>query len=501
VTALTGCALAIAIDGGWSQAPPLVAVGMAAGVVVLAAAGAFDDERHYALDEPVWALIAVPVGAAIAAVLILAVNVDHHSAPTYLAEAVMALAVARLAVTLVDNQRSHEILRREESERTAREEAERANRAKTEFLSKMSHEVRTPLTSILGFAQLLVDDLDGDERASVERILRAGQYLQRLIDDILDLSTIEAGETLMSLEPTPLEPAIGEAIALLEPVARTNGTRVVRRDADDAPRAVIADPRRLNQVLINLISNAIKYGAGGEVVVRVERDGERAVIKVIDVGSGIPDEDLPLLFTAFERGAARGSGIEGSGLGLALTKNLVEAMGGSIGVETGPGGSTFYVSLPAADPRLVEDVVDIGAGPRHEPAPSRETRTVLYIEDHLPNIALMERLLGRRPGFELLTATTGQAGLELARSLHPDVVLLDLDLPDMRGEDVLAELRADSETADIPVIVVTADATARRQEELARAGSDAYVVKPIQLASFMSTLEAVLGRRVKSARS
>jgi signal transduction histidine kinase/CheY-like chemotaxis protein len=474
---------------------------MVSAVVVLSGAAAFDDERRHSITGPGWDLITVPIVASLAAIGVALASSHPHTVAVYLSHLVLLLAVARLAVSLIDNQRAHEIQRREEAERRAREEAERANRAKTEFLSKMSHEVRTPLTSILGFAQLLVDDLDGDERVSVERILRAGQHLQRLIDDILDLSTIEAGETALSLEPTRLEPAIEEASALLEPLARRGHTRIVRRDAADAPQAVVADPRRLRQVLINLISNAIKYGgSGGEVVVRVERDGPRAVIKVIDVGAGIPDEDLPLLFTAFERGVARGSGIEGSGLGLALTKNLVEAMGGSIGVETGPDGSTFYVSLPAADAPPVEPVVDVGPEPRREPAPSRESRTVLYIEDHLPNIALVERLLRRRPGYELLTATTGRAGLELARSLRPDVVLLDLDLPDVRGEEVLAELRADPETADIPVIVVTADATARRQEELARAGSDAYVVKPIQLASFMATLEAVLGR-VKSARS
>jgi signal transduction histidine kinase/ActR/RegA family two-component response regulator len=441
------------------------------------------------------------VGAALAAIAILLATPHDHSTAVYLSYAVLLLAVARLAVSLIDNRRLAEQRQRELAERKAREEAERANRAKNEFLSKMSHELRTPLTSILGFAQLLVDDVEGAERVSVERILRAGHHLQRLIDDILDLSMIEAGETPMTLEPTPLEPVIQEAIELLEPLARSTGTRVVRDHADDAPRAAIADARRLRQVLINLISNAIKYGpAGAEVVVRVERDGPGAVVKVIDVGPGIPDQDMPILFTPFERGSARRSGIEGSGLGLALTKNLVEAMGGSIGVETGPGGSTFYVWLPAAHPLPVEDVVVHGVEPPHDRRASGDTRTVLYIEDHLSNIALLERLLGRRPGYELLTATTGRAGVQLARTLHPDVVLLDLDLPDMRGEEVLAELRADPETADIPVIVVTADATARRQEELTRAGADAYVVKPIQLASFMATLEAVL-RRVESASS
>jgi signal transduction histidine kinase/ActR/RegA family two-component response regulator len=493
-------ALAVAADDGWRSAPPLVAVGMVAALVIASGAAVFDDGRRYSIAEPSWSLITVPIVAALAAIAVGLSTPHAHTVAVYLAYLVLLLAVARLAVSLIDNRRAYERERRDDRDRHAREEAERANLEKTKFLSKMSHEVRTPLTSILGFAQLLVDDLEGDERVSVERILRAGQYLQRLIDDILDLSTIEAGETPLSLEPTPLDPAIEEAIALLEPLAQSSDVRVVRDDADDAPPAVIADPRRLRQVLINLISNAIKYGGSGEdVVVRVERDGPRGVIKVIDVGAGIPDEDLPLLFTPFERGSARRSDIEGSGLGLALTKNLVEAMRGSIGVQTGPGGSTFYVSFPPAEALPLEEVADVDDGARHELAASGETRTVLYIEDNLSNIELVERLLGRRPGFELLTATTGRAGLELAREVHPDLVLLDLDLPDIRGEEVLAELRGQPETADIPVIIVTADAAPWRQAELARAGADAYVVKPIQLASFLETLEAVL-RRVEATR-
>jgi signal transduction histidine kinase/ActR/RegA family two-component response regulator len=500
VAAIATLGLAVAADDGWRSAPPLVAVGMVAALVILSGAAAFDDERRYSITEPGWSLITVPIVASLAAIAVMLASPHEHTAAVDLAHVVLLLAVARLAVSLVDNRRAAEQREREQEERRAREEAERANRAKNEFLSKMSHEVRTPLNSILGFAQLLVDDVEGEDRAMVERIVRAGQHLQKLIDDILDLSAIEAGETFMSLEPTPLDATIEESTGLLEPLAREAGTGIVRRDADNAPTAVIADPQRLKQVLLNLISNAIKYGGSdSEVVVRVERDGPCGVVKVIDAGSGIPDADMSVLFTPFERGSARGSGIEGSGLGLALTKNLVETMDGSIGVETGPGGSTFYVSLPAADAQLVDDS-GVDGHPEREPEAHDDTRTVLYIEDHLSNIALVERLLGRRPGFELLTATTGRAGLKLARTVHPDVVLLDLDLPDLPGEDVLAELRADPETADIPVIVVSADATARRQEELARAGAEAYIVKPIQLASFMATLAAVLGG-VESARS
>jgi signal transduction histidine kinase/ActR/RegA family two-component response regulator len=499
VAAVADAAWASALEQGHLAAQPLVALGWTAGVVIIALAAPLDEGGLEPANEPNWALTAVPVVGALAGIAVLIAETDdRHAAASYLAEAALLLAVARLAISLVDNRRAEERRRRENEARVAREEADRANRAKTAFLSQMSHEVRTPLNSILGFAQLLVDDLDGENRASVERILRAGNHLRQLIDDILDLSAIEAGQTVMSLQPTPLDPTIAESTALLEPLARRTGTAVVRRDADDAPPAVVADPQRLKQVLLNLISNAMKYGGSdSDVVVCVERDGPCAVVKVIDAGAGIPDEDMADLFTPFERGAARGSGIEGSGLGLALTKNLVETMDGSIDVESGPNGTTFSVSLPAADREPVEVVANEDADERRTAL--QGGRTVLYIEDNPSNVALVERLLGRRPGFELLTATTGQAGLRLAKTVRPDAVLLDLDLPDMRGQEVLADLRSDPATAGIPVIVVSADATAWRQEELARAGAAAYVVKPIQLASFMGTLDRVLGSSVSAS--
>jgi signal transduction histidine kinase/CheY-like chemotaxis protein len=491
-TALADGAFAVGVDHGQLAAQPLVAVGWAAAIVVISAASAFDDGGPGEVSEPGWDLVAVPLVASVAAIAILAANTTgHQSFGVILAEGVLLLAVARLAVSLIDNRRAEERRAREGEARRAREEAERANQAKTRFLSHMSHEMRTPLNSILGFAQLLVDDLDGPDRTSVERILRAGNHLRRLIDDVLDLSAIEAGQTVMSLQPTELAPAIEESVGLLDPLARRSGRGVVVRDAGDAPSAVVADAQRLKQVLLNLISNAIKYGgAESEVVVSVERDGACALIKVIDAGPGIADEDMAGLFTPFERGSARRSGIEGSGIGLALTKSLVETMDGTIAVDTGPSGTTFSFTLPIAELESGGAVGEAREAPAATPA-ARE-RCVLYIEDQVSNIALVERLLERRGGFELLTATTGRAGLKLARTVRPDVVLLDLDLPDVQGEDVLAELRADPATAGVPVIVVSADATGWRQEELARAGADAYVVKPIQLAAFMATLDGVL---------
>ena len=483
-------------DGSFAFSPVLAATWVA-GSVVAAGAALVVDDPPVPLGRQRLSLVAVPVLATLGALIGPLPNWVPNPFLTGVAYVVLGLSVARLAMSLIDNQRGEERRRREEEERRAREDAERANREKTAFLGRMSHEVRTPLNSILGFAQLLVDDVDGAERQSVERILRAGNHLRQLIDDILDLSSIEAGETAITIETVELRMAIEESIALMEPLGRRTGVRIVRHDAPDAPIAVRADAQRLKQVLLNLISNAIKYGgADSEVIVRVEGADDRARISVIDTGPGIGQEHLEKLFTPFERGSARGSGIEGSGLGLALTKNLVETMGGQIGVDTGPGGSTFWFLLPAG-----ELAGTAGATAAELPAAEADhrARTVLYIEDHASNVALVERLLARRDDYDLVTAMTGRAGLKLAADVLPDLVLLDLDLPDIRGEDVLVELRADPATVGIPVVVVSADATAGRQEQLVAAGAAAYIVKPLQLASFLATLDSVLAR--STARS
>ena len=480
------------IGHGHMPFSPALATGWVAAVVVAAGAAVVVDAPPQARHRGRFSLVSIPVIAPAAALMTPLLDWGESRFLTWLAAIVVFLSLARLAISLVDNQRAEERRRREEDERRAREEAERANRAKTEFLGRMSHEVRTPLNSILGFAQLLVDDVEGHDRQSVERILRAGNHLRQLIDDILDLSSIEAGETAITIEPVDLGAAVEESVGLMEPLARRSNVRIVRRDAPGAPTVVAADAHRLKQVLLNLISNAIKYGGSdSEVIVRADAVGDRARVSVIDTGPGIAQEHLEKLFTPFERGSARGSGIEGSGLGLALTKNLVETMGGEIGLETGPDGSTFWFLLPIAEGE------QRATGSLAKLEPTGETggaHSVLYIEDHASNVALVERLLARRADFELVTAMTGRAGLKLAASVAPDLVLLDLDLPDISGEDVLAELRADPVTAAIPVVVVSADATSWRQEQLLAAGAAAYVVKPLQLASFVATLDTVLGR-------
>jgi signal transduction histidine kinase len=362
-----------------------LAWGWTAGCVVAGAAAVVVDDPPARPAIRRLSLITVPVLGTLAALAVPLALWGRSRFLTWVASAALILSVARLAISLVDNQRAEERRRREEEERRAREEAERANRAKTAFLSRMSHEVRTPLNSILGFAQLLVDDLDGSDRESVERILRAGNHLNQLIDDILDLSSIEAGETAIRLEPVDVGHAVDESIVLMEPLARRMKVRLIRRDAPEAPPVVLADAQRLKQTLLNLVSNAIKYGGSdSEVIVRVEGRGDRARISVIDSGPGIPAEHLPKLFTPFERGSARGSGIEGSGLGLALTKNLTEAMGGEISLETGTGGSIFWIDLPLTELAEAAPVEGDELSPGRASAGSK---TVLYIEDHLSNVA------------------------------------------------------------------------------------------------------------------
>jgi protein-histidine pros-kinase len=373
----------------------------------------------------------------------------------------------------------------------AREEAEAANQAKSEFLSRMSHELRTPLNAILGFGQLLdMEPLNPDQRDSVDHILRAGRHLLELINEVLDISRIESGSVSLSPEPVSIAQVVQETQDLVRPLASER--RVTLQDSlrgEQAGLFVLADRQRLRQVLLNLMNNAVKYNLqDGLVRVTCERiEGGSVRISVRDTGPGVELEKISRLFTPFERLGAEQTDVEGTGLGLALSQRLVEVMGGKIGVESTLGqGSTFWVDLPeAANPAATE--VPAGLTVLTD-APSAG-KTVLYIEDNLASFQLMERIFARWPGTELLAAMQGSLGLDLAQQHHPDLILLDLHLPDMMGWDVLAKLRADEATRDIPVVVTSADATPGQIERLKEAGADDYITKPLDLAVFT---EAVL---------
>jgi signal transduction histidine kinase/CheY-like chemotaxis protein len=413
------------------------------------------------------------------------------------------VAIARTVATqlaiVIEQARLHERVRRhaEElevrvAERTAA--ATRANQAKSEFLSRMSHELRTPLNSILGFGQILeMDELRARQRECVQQILTAGRHLLALINEVLDISRIEAGRLRLSLEPVGVAETVQGAIDLARPLATPRGVEL-RVELPDPGRHVLADRQRLHQVLLNLLANAVKYNreSGRVGVACVETAPSRLQIRVTDTGRGIRPEDMPRLFTPFERLGAESDGVEGTGLGLAMAKHLVEAMNGTIAAESEVGvGSTFTVDLPLAAAPVAEL-------PRPEPpaaAVAGGAGVVLYIEDNLANFRLVEHVLQLRPGTRLLSSMQGQLGFELARDHRPDLVLLDLHLPDLPGEEVLQRLQEEPRTRSIPVIVLSADATPGQIDRLLAAGARVYLTKPIDVRQLLAALDTHLGGR------
>jgi PAS domain S-box-containing protein len=383
----------------------------------------------------------------------------------------------------------------EKALREAKEEADRANHAKSDFLSRMSHELRTPLNSILGFGQLLDRQSPTEtQRPRIRYILSAGRHLLNLINEVLDISRIEAGTLQLSVEPVCLEEAIGEALDLMRPLAAERTIVLASNCSLDTATYVLADRQRLKQVLLNLLSNAVKYTAvKGCVTVSFAESGQDLTrISVRDTGAGIPVGKLTRLFTPFDRLGAEQSSVEGTGLGLALCQRLVHAMNGSIGVNSTLGnGSTFWLDLPHAQSPL--QTLSVTRSPSAaEHALAEESRRILYIEDNFSNVTLVDQMLAERPALELMTAMQGRVGLELARQHSPDLILLDLHLPDMPGWQVLAQLKADQLTRHIPVVVISADATSPQIKRLLSAGARAYLTKPIDIAEFFRVIEDAL---------
>jgi len=382
----------------------------------------------------------------------------------------------------------------EEAVQKAKVEAEEANRAKSEFLSRMSHELRTPLNAILGFGQLLERrNPTPSQRPRIQHIVSAGRHLLGLINEVLDISRIEVGKLPMSIEPVALPDTLKEALGLMRPFAVERGIDLAVPARIGDASYIVADLQRFKQVLLNLLTNAIKYTPprGSVAIVYNSIDGDRVRIAVSDNGPGIPHEKLSRLFTPFERLGAEQTNVEGTGLGLALSQRLIQAMGGSIGVESTVGqGSTFWVELPRATSPLDQALTQKRITPPQATKSSRaRKRTVLYIEDNLSNLTLVEELLDERPNVELLTAMQGQIGLDLARQHSPDLVLLDLHLPDVSGSHVLSQLQAAEATRHIPVVVISADATAGEINRLMVAGARDYLTKPIDVNKFFQILE------------
>ena len=391
---------------------------------------------------------------------------------------------------------------------SARERAEVASRAKSEFLSRVSHELRTPLNAMLGYAQLLTlgDDrpLSPAQAERVQLIETAGWHLVRLIDDVLDLSRIEGGHMTLSLETVDLSSVLADAARLVGPQASARGVAVTLPLADAAPAAawsVRADATRLRQVFVNLLSNAVKYNvAGGRVDIELlERAAGMVGVRVTDTGTGLDAQQLSRLFAPFDRLGVEASGIEGTGIGLVITKRLLELMDGRIEVESAPGvGSRFTVFVPSAEARQGSRTL-ASAG---QPVPDASVAgTVVYVEDNEVNALLMSAVFALRPGCELHLCDTLASARLLIAQLRPRLVLVDMHLPDGSGLALLEWLRADARLRDIPAVVMSADATRAQQDAAARAGARAYLTKPIQLADTLRVVDGLLREASGAPRS
>jgi signal transduction histidine kinase/ActR/RegA family two-component response regulator len=380
-----------------------------------------------------------------------------------------------------------------------RDEAVRATKAKNVFLSSTSHELRTPLNSVLGFTQLLqLSQLTEEDRDSVERILGAGRHLLALINELIDISRIESGEFSLSVEPVLVQPVVEEACQLMAPLAAQRSI-VISLHCPYPHLAVHADRQRLSQILVNLTSNAIKYNReGGTITVTCHPEGpDHISLSVADTGPGMAAADLERVFTPFERLGAEQTGIEGTGIGLPLARAFAEAMSGRLTATSEPGtGATLILTLPrAADVvRPAETVGPAAAVPAGSaPAGSAGTR-VLYIEDNPANIEVVTRFLRSRPNLRLLSTRSGRTGLDLARREVPDLMLLDLHLPDMSGDEILWQLRADPATAGVPVAILSAEASPDVIRRMRARGVTAYLTKPLELAEVGRLIDSVIQR-------
>jgi PAS domain S-box-containing protein len=380
----------------------------------------------------------------------------------------------------------------------AKEDAERANRTKSDFLSRMSHELRTPLNAVLGFAQLLEadnsDPLTAGQRVRVQDLQRGGRHLLGLINDVLDIARIEAGTLHLELVPVELNAVAQECISLVSAVASKGQ---ITLQVPPLPLCwVLADPMRLRQVLLNLLSNAIKYNAaGGQVKLSWLHQGDRTRISVQDTGPGLSPAQQAKLFRAFERLQVEGSGVEGTGIGLALSKWLVELMRGHIGVVSAPGqGSEFWLTLETTKTAAgtVPVVAAQSAASLTPQAPGLARHDVLYVEDNEVNQLLMQGMVSLRPGIELRVASLPEQGLEMAIQQPPVLMLLDIQLPGFDGYEVLRRLRqheAEHGLKAVPVLAVSANATTADRQRAASAGFAGYITKPIDLRQLLATLD------------